>query len=267
MSESRELTVTFVPGVTPGKWIHRWEERMPGVPLVSTPVPESRQLDAVLAGEVDMAFVRLPVDKTGLHVIPLYNELSVVVAPKDHPIAAFDELNVEDLADEYLLANPDDFPEWRDISTEIAAGTRKPLPPMASIEEALDLVEAGLGILILPMSVGRLLSRKTLRSRLLHGVAETSIALAWIDSFQPLPAEDEAVIQEFIGVVRGRSANSSRQPSVQAKQDAAPKKGAKTGKSTTSGRTPAAKGKSVAANLRGGGRPGGKARAAKRGRR
>ncbi|MFQ4148011.1 substrate-binding domain-containing protein [Arthrobacter sp. LAPM80] len=265
MSEPRELTVTFVPGVTPGKWIHRWQERMPGVPLVSTPVPESRQLDAVRAGEVDMAFVRLPVDKTGLHVIPLYSELSVVVAPKDHPIAAFDELNVEDLADEYLLADPDEFPEWRDISTEIAAGTRKPLPPMASIEEALDLVEAGLGILILPMSVGRLLSRKTLRSRLLHGVEETSIALAWIDSMVPLPDEDEAVLQEFIGVVRGRSAQSSRQPSVQAKQDAAPKKGAK--KSTTPARTPAAKSKTSGANLRGGGRPGGKARAQKRGRR
>lgn len=238
---------------------------MPGVPLVSTPVPESRQLDAVRAGEVDMAFVRLPVDKTGLHVIPLYSELSVVVAPKDHPIAAFEELDVADLADEYLLADPDNFPEWRDISTEIAAGTRRPLPPMASIEEALDLVEAGLGILILPMSVGRHFSRKTLRSRLLNGVAETSIALAWIDSFQPLPAEEEAVIQEFIGVVRGRSANSSRQPSVQAKQDAAPKKGAK--KSTTPARTPAAKAKSAGANLRGGGRPGGKARSAKRGRR
>ncbi|MDJ0316673.1 substrate-binding domain-containing protein [Arthrobacter antibioticus] len=267
MPEFRELTVTFVPGVTPGKWIHRWQERMPDVPLVSHPVPETRQLDSVRAGEVDMAFVRLPVDKTGLHVIPLYSELSVVVAPKDHPIAAFDELDVADLADEYLLADPDDFPQWRDISSEIAAGTRKPLPPMAGIEEALDLVEAGLGILILPMSVGRHYSRKTLRSRLLHGVPETSIGLAWIDNPVPLSADDEAVIQEFIGVVRGRSANSSRQPSVQAKQDAAPKKGAKVAKSSTQARTGAAKGKSSGANLRGGGRPGGKARAQKRGRR
>ncbi len=239
---------------------------MPDVPLVAKPVPETRQLDAVRAGEVDMAFVRLPVDKTGLHVIPLYSELNVVVAPKDHPISAFEELDVADLAEEYLLANPDDFPQWRDISSEIATGTRKPLPPMATIEEALDLVEAGLGILILPMSVARHFSRKNLRSRLVHGVAETSVGLAWIDSFHPLPEEDEAVIQEFIGVVRGRSANSSRQPSVQAKQDAAPKKGAKVAKSSTPARGNAAKSKS-APNLRGGGRAGGKARAQKRGRR
>lgn len=238
---------------------------MPDVPLVSNPIPEARQLDALRAGEADMAFVRLPVDKVGLNVVKLYSELSVVVAPKDHPIAAFEELDVADLADEYLLADPDDFPEWRDISTQIAAGTRLPLPPMGSIEEALDLVEAGLGILILPMSVGRHFSRKTLRSRLLHGVPDTSIAIAW-----PLldpPSEDEEIFQEFIGVVRGRSANSSRQPSVQAKQDAAPKKGDKKPKSTTPARTNAAKGKSGGPNLRGGGRPGGKARAAKRGRR
>lgn len=238
---------------------------MPDVPLVSNPVPAEHQLDALYAGEADMAFVRLPVEKTGLNVVTLYSELSVVVAPKDHPIAAFDELDVADLADEYLLADPDDFPEWRDMSTEIAAGTRKPLPPMNNIEEALDLVEAGLGILILPMSVGRHFSRKTLRSRLLHGLPDTSIGLAW-PRLDP-PGADEEMFQEFIGVVRGRSANSSRQPSVQAKQDATPKKGAKTGKSTTAARTPAAKGKTGGANLRGGGRPGGKARSQKRGRR
>ncbi len=265
MSESRELNVTFVPGVTPGKWLHRWQERMPDVPLAAKPVAEEHQLDAVRAGHADMAFVRLPVDKAGLHVITLYNELSVVVAPKDHPIAAFDELDVTDLADEYLLADPDDFPEWRDISSEIAAGTRKPLPPMATIDEALDLVEAGLGILILPMSVARLLSRKTLRSRLLHGVPDSSIGLAWL--YSDPPSDREETFQEFIGVVRGRSAQSSRQPSVQAKQDAAPKKGAKTGKSSTAARPNAAKGKSGGGNLRGGGRPGGKARAQKRGRR
>lgn len=82
-----------------------------------------------------------------------------------------------------------------------------------------------------------------------------------------MPDDFDSVIEEFIGVVRGRSANSSRQPSVQAKQDAAPKKGAKVPKAPTPGRGANAKSKGAAANLRGGGRPGGKARAQKRGRR
>jgi DNA-binding transcriptional LysR family regulator len=240
------------------------------VPLVANPVSEAHQLDAVRAGNADMGFVRLPVDKAGLNVIPLYTELSVVVAPKDHPIAAFEEIAVEELADEYLLADPDDFPAWRDISTEIQAGTRKPLPPMASVEEALDLVEAGLGILILPMSVARHFNRKALRARVVTGVPESGIGLAWLQSDTPLPDDFDAVIEEFIGVVRGRGKNSSRQPSVQAKQDAAPKKGAKApAKGSTPARGGAAKGKGgkgAGANLRGGGRPGGKGRAQKRGR-
>ena len=35
----------------------------------------------------DLSFVRLPVDREGLSVIPLYAELPVVVAPKEHEIA------------------------------------------------------------------------------------------------------------------------------------------------------------------------------------
>ncbi|WP_442212546.1 substrate-binding domain-containing protein [Specibacter sp. RAF43] len=263
--------MTYVPGVTPGKWIHRWEERMRQVPLIAHPVSEARQLDAVRAGEADLAFVRLPVEPAGLNVIPLYTELSVVVAPKDHPIAAFEELPVEELADEYLLADPDDYPAWRDISSEIIAGTRKPLPPMGSVEEALDLVEAGLGILILPMSVARHFNRKALRARVVTGIPDSAIGLAWLRSDTPLPDDFDTVIEEFIGVVRGRSANSSRQPSVQAKQDAAPKKGAKGGaggkgaKGAASSRAGGAKTKG-GTNLRGGGRPGGKARSQRRGR-
>lgn len=278
MPEPRELRVTFVPGVTPGKWIHRWEERMPHVTLVANPVSESRQLHGVRSGESDMAFVRLPVEKDGLHVIPLYQELLVVVAPKDHPIAAFDEIDVTDLADEYLLADPDDFPAWRDISTQIAEGTRQPLPEIASPEAALDLVEAGLGILILPMSVARHFNRKELRARRLTGAGEASIALAWPRTV--LPDDDEAVVQEFIGVVRGRRENSSRQPSVQAKQVAESKKTALEERKAANkaeniakaaAKKAAAKigknGKSGAKNARAGARPGGKARAAKRGKR
>lgn len=278
MPEPRELTVTFVPGVTPGKWIHRWEVRMPHVNLVVSPVSEPSQLHAVRSGFADMAFVRLPVEKDGLHVIPLYDELLVVVAPKDHPIAAFEEIDVADLADEYLLADPDRFPAWRDLSTEIANGTRKPLPEIASTEAALDLVESGLGILILPMSVARHFSRKELRARQLTGAGDSSVGLVWPRT--ALPDDEEEVVQEFIGVVRGRRENSSRQPSVQAKQVAQSKKAALEERKATNKAENIAKaaskkaagkigrnGKSAAANARAGARPGGKARAQKGGNR
>ena len=217
--ESRVLTVGFVPGTTPGKWIRRWEERMPEVPLRSFQVSEQEQVRVLHEGRADLALVRLPVDREGLSIIPLYAEVPVVVAPRDHEVAVFDEVPVAELAAEYLLQDPDLVPEWRDVSEGIRNGTRKPLPEIGSMEEALDLVEAGLGILILPMSVARHFNRKALRYRPVTGVAESQIGLAW------LTEKTDPVIEEFIGVVRGRSAQSSRQPSVRARQDAAPKKG------------------------------------------
>jgi len=217
--ETRVLTVGFVPGTTPGKWIRRWEERMPEVPLRSFPVSEQEQVRVLYEGRADLSLVRLPVERDRLSVIPLYSEVPVVVAPRDHEVAVFEEVPVTELAAEYLLQDPALVPEWRDISDEIRNGTRKPLPEINGVEEALDLVEAGVGILILPMSVARHFNRKNLRYRPVTGVAETQIGLAW------LTEKTDPVIEEFIGVVRGRSAQSSRQPSVQARQEAAPKKG------------------------------------------
>jgi DNA-binding transcriptional LysR family regulator len=265
--ETRVLTVGFVPGTTPGKWIRRWEERMPEVPLRSFPVSEAEQVQVLLEGRADMALVRLPVDKDRLSIIPLYEEIPVVVAPRDHEIAVFDEVPVVELAAEYLLQDPERFPEWRDISDEIRNGTRKPLPEINSIEEALDLVEAGIGILILPMSVARHFNRKALRYRPVTGVAQSQVGLAW------LTETTDPVIEEFIGVVRGRSAQSSRQPSVQAKQDAAPKKvrGERTAGAKGSGSKGAAAkgagGKSVGSKGAGTRNQPGRTRAPKRGRR
>ncbi|WP_434616791.1 substrate-binding domain-containing protein [Arthrobacter sp. A5] len=275
MPESRVLTVAFVPGVTPGKWIRRWEDRMPQCPLLASPVSEADQVAVLHRGEAEIGFVRLPVDRTGLNVIPLYAEIPVVVAPKDHEIAVFDEVPVTELAAEYLLQDPDLFPEWRDISDQIRDGARKPLPAMDSLEAALDLVEAGLGILILPMSVARQFSRRSLRSRPVTGVVEPQIGLAWLEGNM------DPVIEEFIGVVRGRTAQSSRQPSVQAAQDAAPKKirGGVSGKGAAdrsgkgSKKTTTAAGGSAVRGAKGAGRgaktSGGKTKghASKRGRR
>ncbi|MCU1573548.1 MAG: hypothetical protein JWO93_1630 [Micrococcaceae bacterium] len=277
VSALRTLKVGFVPGTTPGKWIRRWEERMPEVPLEAFPVSETEQVAVLHDGLADLALVRLPLDRSGLNVIPLYAERPVVVAPKDHEIAVFDEVPVAELSAEHLLQEPDSVPEWRDIAEEISNGSRKPLPDMANLEQALDLVAAGLGILILPMSVARQQNRKDLRSRPVLGVAEFQVGLAW-----PADTTDE-VIEEFIGVVRGRSANSSRQPSVQAAQDAAPKKGRRApagkssggtsggGKAASGGRSgggggKASGGKSARSSGGGAGRTGGSGAAGKSGR-
>lgn len=184
----RELRIAYVSGVTPGKWIRRWEERMPHIPLKAFMVDDGdAQLEPVRAGTADIGFVRLPVEREGLNVIPLYEEQPVVVAPKGHEISVFEEVALEDLEQEAFLD----------------------VPALGGALPALEVVAAGAGLVILPMPVARHFNVKDTVARRLTGAAGTEIALVW-----PSDSTDE-VLEEFIGIVRGRTAQSSRQPSAQ----------------------------------------------------
>lgn len=181
------LRVGFVPGVTVTKWERIWGERFPEVALDLIPVPMKEQESALRTDAVDMCFVRLPIDRDGMSAIPLYREVPVVVVPKDHPIALFDQVATTDLADERMqdAADLDD-----------AAMT-------------MELVAAVSGAAIVPHSIARLHHRKDLVYRTVTDVPETEIALAWP------AAHTTELVEEFVGVVRGRSQRSSRSPSGQ----------------------------------------------------
>ncbi|MGV9409243.1 LysR family transcriptional regulator [Nocardia sp. NPDC003693] len=188
-AQGERLRVGFVPGVTVTKWDRIWRERFPDIPAEMIPVPMREQEAALREGAVDMCFVRLPIDREGLDVIPLYREVPVVVVPKDHPLSVFEQIGLADLADE-RMQDADDLDE--------AAMT-------------MELVAAVSGAAIVPHSIARLHTRKDLVYRTVMGVPETEIALAW-----PAAATTE-LVEEFVGVVRGRSAQSSRSPSGQRK--------------------------------------------------
>ena len=194
--------VQFVPGVTPDKWVRIWAKRVPEVSLEVTPAGEDPVPD-LRDGRCSMCFVRLPVEREGLHVIPLYEEVPVVVVGKDHPVAAFDEVDVRDLADEQLVQPSTSVPEWLAVTDPELAGRADAMPPM-STKQAVSVVAAGSGVVIMPLSVARLHHRKDVVHRPVRGVAPSRIGLAWrVD-------DDDARIETFIGIVRGRTERSSR---------------------------------------------------------
>lgn len=195
--------VGFAAGVTPDKWARTWSERMPRRPLGLVPLAERDGVGLLRAGDLHMCFVRLPVERDGLHLIPLYDEQPVVVVGSEHPVAAYDEIDVADLGEEHLLQDPDDVPEWRDVASEVADGRRYPVPEM-TLREAVGSVAADAGILVVPMSLARLHHRRDLVHVPVTGVAATKVALAWLRD------TDDARVETFIGIVRGRRANSSR---------------------------------------------------------
>lgn len=202
----RLFSVAFVPGVTLAKWSKVWSERRPDLPLGFLPTPEQDQVRVLHDRAAEVSFVRLPVDNSDLSVIPLYREIPVVVLPKEHALADAESVTVADLAAEHLLQDPDLVPEWRDVAEEIRDGTRRPLPSIRDGDDAAELVAAGVGIVIVPQSVARLHSRKDVVARPVTDVAESQIALAWLEE------NTTPDVEEFIGVVRGRTARSSRAP-------------------------------------------------------
>lgn len=203
--------VGFAPGVSPGKWFARWEQRLPDWPLSPRLVEPADARQLLTGGELDMCFVRLPLDRTGLHLIPLYEELPVVVVAKEHPATAFEELDVADLAGEHLLQEAAACPEWAAVADEVREGTRVEPPPM-TLAEAVEVAASGAGIVVVPMSVARLHQRKDVRYVPVTGVASSQVGIAW------LADNEDPRVETFVGIVRGRTERSSRQPDDGARQ-------------------------------------------------
>ncbi|TWF89085.1 LysR substrate binding domain-containing protein [Streptomyces capillispiralis] len=195
---SSSFRLVYVPGVMPDKWVRVWNERLPDVPLTLTQVPAGTAQGLLLGGDADAGLVRLPVDRTVLSAIPLYTEQTVVVVPRDHLVTAVDTVSPEDLADDIVLHPLDDVLAWETLPG------RPALERPATTADAVELVAAGIGVLVVPLSLARLHHRKDLTHRPLAPAPESSVALAW-----PEAATTERV-EDFIGIVRGRTVNSTR---------------------------------------------------------
>jgi DNA-binding transcriptional LysR family regulator len=192
------FALAYVPGVTPGKWVRTWNERLPdvGLTLIQVPAPEAVAL--VRERGTDAALLRLPIDREGLHAIPLYTEVTVVVVPKDHLVAAAEEVTVDDLADDVVLHPLDDTLDWDKLPGQPA------IERPATTADAIELVAAGVGVLVVPQSLARLHHRKDLIFRPLTDAPESRVALSWLED------ETTDLMEEFIGIVRGRTVNSTR---------------------------------------------------------
>ncbi len=168
---------------------------------------DAGQLSVLHDGSADLSFVRLPVERDGLSVIPLYEEQPAVVAPKGHEVSVFEEVELDDISGETFL----------DVAE------------MGGPEMAMQVAASGAGLVILPQPVARHFNVKDTVVRKLNGAPTTQIALAW-----PTDSTDE-VIEEFIGIVRGRTAHSSRQPSARQEE---PKKEPKPDRRGTGAKKP-----------------------------
>ncbi|GIG28565.1 LysR substrate-binding domain-containing protein [Cellulomonas marina] len=202
----------LAPGVHPDRWARVWRERLPDVPLELVPVAAGEALAALRRGEGVAALAPAPApgDDDDLAVVRLYEETTVVVVPRDHWLTAGDEVDAADLAGETRVVPADDVLAGDGTTAHPAADGGVPgTVEVATTAEAVELVAAGTGVLVVPLSLARLHDRRDVVHRPLRGAPTVTVVLAW-------RRDDEAVAdgvdlhQELVGIVRGRTARSSR---------------------------------------------------------
>lgn len=198
----QKLRVSYVAGVTPGKWMDRFAERYPQAQLKAARYDEPDILDLLARDEADAVFVRYTGDSpkdASRHVIPLYEELEVVCAAKDHDVEYYEESVPLEIVTSFPQLDLADYPE-----------------EVGGLAIALEVVASGAQVVRMPQSVARLFHRKDVIYRVIDGGVSTQVGIAW-----PTGLEDTELVDEFIGIVRGRGANSSRQSSVRTSQQEA----------------------------------------------
>lgn len=172
---------------------------MPRTTLELIPLSAADERQALTAGDIDAAIVRLPIDGSGLHVIPLYEEVPVVVASADSHLTAADELELADIAGEVVIVPDDDV-----LAAAVPGALAPAFAAPADTADAIATVAAGVGVVIVPMSLARLHHRKDTEYRVLRDGPVSAVALAWVaDRTTP-------EVEAFVGIVRGRTVNSSR---------------------------------------------------------
>jgi len=192
------FTVGYVPGVTPAKWARTWADRRPDIRLQLQAVDAAHAVDAVRSGAADVALLRPQADMSGVALIGLYDETTVVVVPTDHLLTAADTVTAADLDGEPVLLPLDDVVAWAAMP-----GVRVDHRP-DTVGEATELVAAGVGVLVVPQSLARLHHRRDLTYRPIADAPTCPVALVIPEG------EQSALVAEFIGIVRGRKPSSSR---------------------------------------------------------
>ncbi|MFJ1759415.1 LysR family transcriptional regulator [Amycolatopsis sp. NPDC088138] len=174
------FTVGFMPGITVTEAVRALTARHPGLAVDLVRTTWDDQVDVLHDGRADVSVVRLPIDRRGLTVRPLFREPRVAVLRADHRLAGKDAVLVGDLADEHLLNDPDAVPEWRDIAVEFREGAAPSRRGFGSVEEKLEHVAAGRGIAVVPLSTSEYYTRADVAHVPVEDLPPNEVCLAWI---------------------------------------------------------------------------------------
>ena len=148
-------------------------EKLPSTEIVIYSLSSSPELAAgLMAGKIDLAFLRQEKNLPGLAYKLLVNDPLVVLMPTQHPLAARDAVRPEDFAGETLIGVPKrNAPALRSVVDNYGARHGIDMTPnheALNLATAISLVVSTGGIALMPLYARNLLP-PTVVSRPVHG--------------------------------------------------------------------------------------------------
>jgi DNA-binding transcriptional LysR family regulator len=173
------FTIGFMPGLIVTEAVRALASRHPQLTVDVLRTSWDDQTVVLHDGRADVSYIRLPADQSGLQLRTLLAEPRVAALPAGHRLAGKDTIAIADLADEHLLQDPGAVPEWRDIATEMRARRRRGAPIFHTVEEKLEHVAAGHGIVVLPLSTAVFYTRPGVVYSRVSDIPPNQVCLAW----------------------------------------------------------------------------------------
>jgi len=203
------LRIAYVPAVAYTRLpeiVRAFRQRLPDVEVRFHETHPARQVEALLAGRIDVGFARGPIHEPALAVQTVMEEPLVAALPTGHRLSGRKMLNLAMLAREpFVLQARSRGPGSHDQILGIcrAAGFSPRVVQEGSQTDALTLVAAGVGVAIVPSSL-RVIRREGVVYRPLRERPMTQLVMVWCKDAQ-LP-----VLHQFLQEVhRMADANSA----------------------------------------------------------
>ncbi|MFE3399532.1 LysR family transcriptional regulator [Kitasatospora indigofera] len=179
--------------------------RHPGVRVTPKRFDWSEEAAALRDGRVDVAFVWLPADLTGLHAELVHSEPRVVGLPARHPLAGRAGVGVMEVNDEPLMWTeraPREWVDWWAVNPRPDGSAPRWGATNDNVEEMLEQVADGAAICFAPASMARYYGRPDVRWVPLTDAEPLRVVLAWV------AGADDPLVRGFAEVVRELAARA-----------------------------------------------------------
>lgn len=155
-----DLAVGMIPTLAPyilPDFLHTVPDHIPDLQLQVVEDKTPHIMDRLRHGKIDVAIIGTNVEGHGVNMMDLYTEEFVLVVPQGHPFAGRRDLELSDLKELDMLLLDDGHclrDQILDIcrTVDMVNDPQRSLTRAASLSTVIQLVDAGLGVTLIPLS-------------------------------------------------------------------------------------------------------------------